>query len=34
MFIRLLKLPAEIRRRYDLSSLKFVIHAAAPCPPT
>ena len=33
MFIRLLKLPAELRCRYDLSSLKFVIHAAAPCPP-
>jgi long-chain acyl-CoA synthetase len=33
MFVRLLKLPAEIRRRYDLSSLKFVMHAAAPCPP-
>ncbi len=33
MFVRLLKLPAEVRRRYDLSSLKFVVHAAAPCPP-
>ncbi|HEV2362780.1 MAG TPA: acyl-CoA synthetase [Caulobacteraceae bacterium] len=33
MFNRLLKLPAEVRRRYDLSSLKFVVHAAAPCPP-
>jgi long-chain acyl-CoA synthetase len=33
MFIRLLKLPEEVRRRYDTSSLKFVIHAAAPCPP-
>ena len=33
MFIRLLKLPSQIRHRYDLSSLKFVIHAAAPCPP-
>jgi long-chain acyl-CoA synthetase len=32
MFVRLLKLPAEVRRRYDLSSLKFVMHAAAPCP--
>ena len=32
MFIRLLKLPPQIRQRYDLSSLKFVIHAAAPCP--
>jgi long-chain acyl-CoA synthetase len=33
MFIRLLKLPEEMRRRYDTSSLKFIIHAAAPCPP-
>ena len=32
MFVRLLKLPAAVRRRYDLSSLRFVIHAAAPCP--
>jgi long-chain acyl-CoA synthetase len=33
MFVRLLKLPQEVRRQYDLSSLKFVVHAAAPCPP-
>jgi long-chain acyl-CoA synthetase len=33
MFIRLLRLPAEVRARYDLSSLRSVIHAAAPCPP-
>lgn len=32
MFSRLLKLPAEVRDRYDLSSLRFVAHAAAPCP--
>ena len=32
MFIRLLALPEEVRRRYDLSSLKTIIHAAAPCP--
>ena len=32
MFVRLLKLPAEVRRRYDVSSLRHVIHAAAPCP--
>lgn len=32
MFVRLLKLPEEIRRKYDLSSLRFVVHAAAPCP--
>ena len=34
MFVRLLKLPVEIRTRYDLSSLKYLIHAAAPCPVT
>ncbi|MBF2753976.1 MAG: AMP-binding protein [Gammaproteobacteria bacterium AqS3] len=33
MFVRLLKLPEEVRGKYDLSSLKFVVHAAAPCPP-
>lgn len=32
MFIRLLKLPAEVRTRYDASSLRHIIHAAAPCP--
>jgi len=32
MFIRLLKLPPETRGRYDVSSLRTVIHAAAPCP--
>jgi len=32
MFIRMLKLPADIRSKYDVSSLKCVIHAAAPCP--
>jgi len=32
MFVRLLKLPQAVRRRYDVSSLRFVIHAAAPCP--
>ena len=32
MFVRLLKLPEATRRRYDLSSLRFVIHGAAPCP--
>jgi long-chain acyl-CoA synthetase len=32
MFVRLLKLPEEVRRRYDVSSLTTVIHAAAPCP--
>jgi long-chain acyl-CoA synthetase len=32
MFIRLLKLPEEVRNRYDTSSLTSVVHAAAPCP--
>ncbi len=32
MFVRLLKLPDDVRRKYDISSLKSVIHAAAPCP--
>jgi long-chain acyl-CoA synthetase len=31
-FIRLLKLPEEVRAKYDISSLKGVFHAAAPCP--
>ena len=33
MFSRLLALPKQVRERYDLSSLRFVAHAAAPCPP-
>ncbi len=32
MFVRLLKLPDEVRSRYDVSSLEAVAHAAAPCP--
>jgi fatty-acyl-CoA synthase/long-chain acyl-CoA synthetase len=32
MFVRMLKLPGEVRARYDMSSLKGAIHAAAPCP--
>ena len=32
MFIKMLKLPEEVRARYDVSSLKAVVHAAAPCP--
>jgi fatty-acyl-CoA synthase len=32
MFVRMLKLPDEVRARYDLSSLRRVVHAAAPCP--
>ncbi|WP_084962038.1 acyl-CoA synthetase [Thermoactinospora rubra] len=31
-FKRLLALPPSIRDKYDLSSLKWMIHAAAPCP--
>jgi long-chain acyl-CoA synthetase len=31
-FHRMLRLPEEVRRRYDLSSLRSVVHAAAPCP--
>ncbi|WP_295481342.1 AMP-binding protein [uncultured Pseudomonas sp.] len=32
MFHRLLNLPAPLRQRYDLSSQRVVVHAAAPCP--
>jgi long-chain acyl-CoA synthetase len=32
MFTRMLKLPQSVRNSYDLSSLKRVMHAAAPCP--
>jgi long-chain acyl-CoA synthetase len=32
MFIRLMKLPEQLRRKYDVSSLRHIIHAAAPCP--
>jgi long-chain acyl-CoA synthetase len=32
MFIRMLKLPEEQRLKYDISSLKIAIHAAAPIP--
>ncbi len=32
MFVRLLKLPDDVRKRFDVSSLKCAIHAAAPCP--
>ena len=33
MFVRMLKLSDEVRSSYDLSSLRSVVHAAAPCPP-
>ncbi len=32
MFSRMLKLPDDVRRKYDISSLRVAIHAAAPCP--
>jgi acyl-CoA synthetase (AMP-forming)/AMP-acid ligase II len=32
MFIRMLKLPDDVRARFDLSSLEMCVHAAAPCP--
>jgi fatty-acyl-CoA synthase len=32
MFTRMLKLPESVRNSYDISSLKRVMHAAAPCP--
>ncbi len=32
MFVRMLKLPEAVRRRYDVSSQQVVLHAAAPCP--
>ncbi|HEX7759589.1 MAG TPA: AMP-binding protein [Caulobacteraceae bacterium] len=33
MFQRLLALPDEVRARYDISSLNYIVHGAAPCPP-
>lgn len=32
LFVRMLKLPPAVRDRYDISSLRRVVHAAAPCP--
>lgn len=32
MFVRLLALPDEVKAKYDLSSLRFVMHVGAPCP--
>lgn len=32
MFVRMLKLPEDVRKKYDVSSMKVAIHAAAPCP--
>ncbi|MCP3730301.1 acyl-CoA synthetase [Sphingomonas sp. MG17] len=32
MFVRMLRLPREVREAFDVSSLRFAVHAAAPCP--
>ena len=32
MYVRLLRLPDEVRRRYDLSSMRFVSSTGSPCP--
>jgi len=32
MFVRMLKLPPEVRNRYDVRSLRWVTHTGAPCP--
>jgi long-chain acyl-CoA synthetase len=32
-FHRLLALPEDVRAKYDMSSLRHMVHAAAPCPP-
>jgi long-chain acyl-CoA synthetase len=32
MFVRMLRLPAADRERHDVSSLRLVMHGAAPCP--
>jgi long-chain acyl-CoA synthetase len=31
-FVRMLKLPEAVRAKYDISSMKSAVHAAAPCP--
>jgi long-chain acyl-CoA synthetase len=33
MFHRMLQLPEATRRRYDVSSVRWILHGAAPCPP-
>ncbi len=33
MFARMLKLPAQVRERYDVSSMRFVISMGSPCAP-
>jgi len=32
-FVRLLSLPDDVKAKYDVSSLRHMVHAAAPCPP-
>ncbi|CAI8344795.1 MAG: Long-chain-fatty-acid--CoA ligase FadD13 [Hyphomonas sp. TMED17] len=32
MFVKMLKLPEDVRKKYDVSSLRAAVHAAAPCP--
>jgi len=33
MFQRLLALPAEVKAKHDVTSVKYIVHGAAPCPP-
>ncbi len=33
MFQRLLALPAEVKAKYDIAHVKYIVHGAAPCPP-
>jgi len=33
MYVRMLRLPDDVRRRYDLSSVRFVASTGSPCPP-
>ena len=33
MFVRLLRLPDDVKQRYDISSLRWITHGAAPCAP-
>jgi long-chain acyl-CoA synthetase len=33
MFVRLLALPDDVKNKYDISSLQFITHGAAPCSP-
>jgi long-chain acyl-CoA synthetase len=33
MFVRMLQLPDAVRAKYDTSSIRLAVHAAAPCPP-